>query len=103
VALAEPEMVAVKLLYLQADIVKGSEAEIVFHDSGVLRQAIGGIALDKEAVTGVLEVAKHAYRSCAKQVGDGAGEAEIELVGAFHAPLAKQVACLASLLAGDGQ
>jgi voltage-gated potassium channel len=74
VALAEPEMVAVKLLYLQADIVKGSEAEIVFHDSGVLRQAIGGIALDKEAVTGVLEVAKHAYRSCAKQVGDGAGE-----------------------------
>jgi len=54
--LGEYDLIAVERHYLEADVVEGLEAEVVFHDEGVTSLALGGVTLYEKAVAFVLEV-----------------------------------------------
>ena len=51
----------------------------------------------------MLEVAVDLTFSDVLQLRDGTREADVVRVGAVHAPLSEQVACIAAFLTGSGQ
>ncbi len=55
--LAQQQTVGVELVYLQADVGEGLEAEVLFYQQGVGGQAFGGYTLYEDTVAPMLEVA----------------------------------------------
>ena len=103
VVLGQHQTVVVQCGNADADIVEGTEAERLFNNHGVRLLSFFRIVLHEEAVALVLEVAVDLTFSDVLQLRDGTRETDVVRVGAVHAPLSEQVACIAAFLTGSGQ
>jgi len=105
----EHEFIAVEVFNLESYVVERLETIGVFYGGGVSRRGGDGVALYEQTVANVLEVCVDLAAQLVSGViyvaeeCYGAGEAEVSVVGARHAPLAQQVASIASLLTGGQQ
>jgi hypothetical protein len=64
-ALAEYQVVVIKLVNLQADVIKRLETEGFLYEDSIGPFPLFGKTLDEEAVALVLEIAEHFYSSLA--------------------------------------